>query len=100
MTSVWTHGRWTVKPGREDEFVRAWSDLARAAVAEFGVSSPPTLLRDRDHPNVFLGFGAWPDLQTLRRFHDSELVAERALALDDLMTFGEASLLDEVALDG
>jgi hypothetical protein len=24
MGDVWTHGIWTVRPGREDDFVRAW----------------------------------------------------------------------------
>jgi hypothetical protein len=24
MAKIWTHGIWTVKPGREDEFVAAW----------------------------------------------------------------------------
>jgi hypothetical protein len=27
MANVWTHGVWTVKPGREDEFVTAWREL-------------------------------------------------------------------------
>ena len=28
MAEIWTHGRWLVRPGKEDELVAAWRDLA------------------------------------------------------------------------
>jgi hypothetical protein len=42
---VYTLGIWTVKTGREDEFVRAWSDLAERTKSEFP-DERATLLRD------------------------------------------------------
>jgi quinol monooxygenase YgiN len=94
MSSVWTLGIYTVKPGRGDEFVRGWRELAQHAVEEFGVA-PPTILCDRDDPNLFVTFGVWDSLDTLQRFRSSPLVAERARALDDLVESAEARLLDE-----
>jgi len=74
MTAVWTHGRWTVAPGREAEFIEAWSTLARASIGRFG-SEPPTLLRDREQPNEFLSrITGSPDYGDL--FH---IQTERAL---------------------
>lgn len=94
MSSVWTHGTYKVKPGRGDEFVRGWRELAQHAVYEFGVA-PPTILCDRDDPNVYVTFGVWDSLETLQRFRSSPLVAERAPELDDLVESAEARLLAE-----
>jgi hypothetical protein len=43
-------------------------------------------------------FGAWDDLDTLRQFRSSPFVAQRAIALDDLVERGEARILDELEL--
>lgn len=78
MSSVWAQGTYKVKPGCADEFVRLWGELARQAVEEFGVP-PPTILRDRDDPDLFVTSGVWDSLDTLQRFRSSPLVAERAV---------------------
>jgi quinol monooxygenase YgiN len=96
MTNVWTHGMWTVKPGREDEFVRAWHALARDARAQFGAAG--RLLRDRDDPRQFIAFGTWPDIDALARFRSSDVLRERAPELDELVDGGEARLLEEVGV--
>jgi quinol monooxygenase YgiN len=98
MGAVWTHGTYKVKRGCEDEFMRVWRELARHAVAEFGVA-PPTFLRDRDDTNLFVAFGVWDSLGTLERFRASPLVGEGARVLDDLLESGEARILDKVSVD-
>lgn len=40
MNEVWTHGTWTVTPGRESDFVRAWEELGDWTVREFPGSHP------------------------------------------------------------
>jgi quinol monooxygenase YgiN len=98
MTPVWAHGMYRVKPGCASEFMRVWRTLARYGVAEFAADKP-TILRDRDDPNLFVTFGAWDSLHTLRQFRASPFVAEHALALDDLLETGEARILDEAEGD-
>ncbi len=98
MGHIWTQGIYKVKPGCADDFVRGWRELARHAVEVFGVA-PPTILHDRDDPSLYLTFGVWDSLDSLQRFRSSPLVAERALALDDLLDSAEARLLDEVGVD-
>jgi quinol monooxygenase YgiN len=98
MAHIWTQGIYKVKPGCADEFVRGWRELARHAVEEFGVA-PPTILCDREDPSLYVTFGVWDSLDTLQRFRSSPLVAERALALDNLLDSAETRLLDNVRVE-
>ena len=92
MPSVWTHGVWTIKPGREDEFVAAWRELV--PVGESLGSGDPKLLRDRDRPNEFRSFGSWPELETIERFRAE--IGPRVGAMGDIVESFETFTLDEV----
>ena len=92
MPSVWTHGVWTVTPGREEEFVAAWRELLPLGIG-LG-SGEPRLLRDRDQENVFRSFGPWPDLETIERFRDE--IRPRIGGMEDLLESFETFTLDEV----
>jgi quinol monooxygenase YgiN len=98
MARVWTQGVYAIKPGRVDDFVRLWAELARHAVAEFR-ASPPSIFCDRDDPRVVVTFGAWEDDDALRRFRSSPYVADRAGALDELVEAAEVRILDELPGD-
>ena len=92
MANVWTHGVWTVKAGREEEFVAAWRELLPIGAA-LG-SADATLLRDRDRTNVFRSFGPWPDLATIERFRAE--IRPRVGAMNDMLESFETFTLDEV----
>ena len=94
MASVWTHGVWVVKPGNEDAFVDTWSRFARAAPA-LG-SARPILLRDRDRPNVFKTFGAWPSMEAIEAFRSSDLFQDAVVELQPLLESFEPMTLDEI----
>ncbi len=100
MPDVWTHGTWTVKPGREDDFVRAWRELARRASSELGFAGRPTLLRDRETPNLFVSFGPWPSIEDVNRFRSSSAFRESVAAMEELLESFEPRTLDEMGLDG
>jgi quinol monooxygenase YgiN len=95
MPNVYTHGRWVVRPGQEDAFVEAWTDLARSAGSLRG-AHPPTLLRDRDQPNVFLTFGAFDDDAAVEAFRTSDLFRAGVDRIRPLLESFEPSTLDEV----
>ena len=57
--TVYTLATWYVKPGREEEFVSAWDELADWMV-ETGYEWSGTLLRDRQERSRFVSFGPWP----------------------------------------
>jgi Antibiotic biosynthesis monooxygenase len=98
MDNVWTHGVWTVKPGREEEFVRAWNELARDALTEFTPVGPAYLLRERERPNVFRSFGPWDSIETVEGFRAK--IAPRIGAMQELLESFEAFTLDEAARIG
>jgi heme-degrading monooxygenase HmoA len=95
MARVWTYGTWVVKPGSEPGFVDAWSRLARAAILTFE-SERPVLLRDRDRPNTFTTFGAWPSLEAIDAFRASDLFRDSVAELQPLLESFEPMTLDEV----
>lgn len=97
MPNVWTHGVWTVKDGREEEFVAAWTEMARRGLAELNVVAPPTLLRDRDRPNVFISFGPWPSIDEVDRFRSSAAFRESVGLMRELLESFEPQTLDEVS---
>lgn len=72
-----TLGIWTVKPGHEEEFVAAWSELARWTRAEVDGSSWVRLLRDRAHPARFISFGPWRSLADVERWRSLPGMVER-----------------------
>jgi heme-degrading monooxygenase HmoA len=96
--AIWTHGVWTVKPGREDDFIAAWQAMAQDAVAEFQPPGKPHLLRDRERPNVFRSFGPWDDVETVERFRAS--IAPRLAEVRELTEDIELFALDEVPFAG
>ena len=92
MPRIWTHGVWTVKAGREDEFVAAWRELVPIGT-EIG-SGRPVLLRDREQPNVFRSFGPWADLEEIDRFRAA--IRPSIGAMDELIEAFETFTLDEI----
>jgi hypothetical protein len=98
MTRIWTHGVWTVKPGREDEFVAAWRAMAHDAVREFQPPAEPQLMQDRERSNVFRSFGAWDDPQQVERFRG--FIRPHLEGIRDLTESIEVLTLDDVPLDG
>ena len=95
MTSVWTHRTWVVKPGMEDAFVAAWAKLANGATARFGTERP-TLLHDRDRPNVFETFGPWPSIEAVEEFRASDLFRDGIAQTQPLLESFEPMTLDEI----
>ncbi len=95
--AIWTHARWTVKPGREEDFLhalRAVADEAAVVGAQPLNAGGVRLLRDRAQPNVFLTFGSWESVERAERF--SEFVSPRLGPVQELLDEFEAFTLEEV----
>jgi heme-degrading monooxygenase HmoA len=80
----YTHSTWIVKPGREDEFMRLWEELADWTIAE-GWDTRAVLLRDVDYPNRFVSFGPWRTFEELADWRSAEGFAERVARLDEVL---------------
>lgn len=68
MGAPYTHGRWKVKEGREDEFVSVWKELAQLA-ADSGATGV-RLLQDLETPTNFYSFGSWSEAGQITAFRD------------------------------
>jgi len=69
--SVYTLGIWKVQAGRENDFVRAWSEMANNTKADF-TESVATLLQDMDEPRTFISFGPWESLEQIEQWRSSD----------------------------
>ncbi len=87
--------RWRLKPGREDEFARAWAQLTTLVRQECG-SGGSALFRSDD--GTYVAVARWPDrerrdrcavtdeatLERMRDCVDLRFDEERLTAVDDL----------------
>jgi heme-degrading monooxygenase HmoA len=81
---IYTLGIWTVRSGREDEFVRAWQEMADRTKSDFP-DEVATLLRDRDQPNLFISFGPWSSLDQIEQWRASETFKDGVGKLRELL---------------
>jgi heme-degrading monooxygenase HmoA len=84
MTEIYTVGIWTVKAGREDEFVAAWRAMGEATIAEFPAAHG-RLLRDVDNPGRFVSFGPWDSLETVDAWRASTPFKEGVARIRELL---------------
>lgn len=65
-SEAYTLAMWRVRPGQEEEFIRAW----REDLADFFLSLPGvmggTLLRSVEDPALFYSFGPWRSLEDIQ----------------------------------
>src|SRR3954452_7047348 len=85
MGGLYTCGTWTVIPGREDEFVAIWQDLADWTLREMPGAHWATLVQNQEKPNVFLSFGPWDSVEAIDTWRSSDGFRERVGRLRDLL---------------
>jgi heme-degrading monooxygenase HmoA len=77
MSELYTCGTWTVAPGREDDFVAAWQDLADWTLEAMPGARWAQLVQDTERPNVFLSFGPWESDEAIAAWRESAGFQER-----------------------
>jgi len=69
---VFTFGLWSVKPGKEGDFVAAWETFARwTGKHQTGMVGEARLLEDIDQPRRFVSIGGWSDKQKVQAWRES-----------------------------
>lgn len=69
---IYTLGKWTVKPGLEDEFIREWSTFADWTAKNVPGTGTGYLLRDENNPLKFISFGPWTDKDAIQQWRDRD----------------------------
>ena len=93
---LYTSGDWFVKPGREEEFINAWRDLAQWTAAEFAPKARAMLLRDRDEASRFRSFGPWESDEQAAAWRQSEGFVSRISRIREMLERFDAHTLDVV----
>jgi hypothetical protein len=102
-TTVYTHALWRVKPGNEEAFIAAWTDLSNVFSA---LNHPPiwgTLIRSATEPNLFYSFGPWHsagDVESMRRDENATVALAHLRSLCDEATPGMYFLVRHVEVEG
>ena len=94
MSQVYISGRWTVVPGREEEFVTARNELAEWTWAEIPGSSWAPLLPHLENPNVFLSFGPCESPEAVAAWRESPGFQERVRRIRELLEGFEPGVFD------
>jgi heme-degrading monooxygenase HmoA len=97
--AVYTLGVWTVRPGSEDDFVRAWRDMAEHTRADFP-DATAVLLRDRDRPNWFISSGPWQSMEDIQSWRGSAAFRDGVARIRTLLEGFDAHTMDPVVTVG
>jgi heme-degrading monooxygenase HmoA len=92
---VFTHGTWVAKPGREAEFVTAWTAFAEWTTSVYP-GSRGTLLRDREEPRRFVSFGPWPSSEAAESWRAQPEFQRRVVEIRECPESFEPRTLDLV----
>jgi heme-degrading monooxygenase HmoA len=100
MSDIYTTGTWTPYPGKEEEFVRAWTEFASWASSMPG-AGVLSLTRDIRDSERFISFGGWESLEQVRAWKSSPEFRERmAQVLRHVAEFQPSELKLVATADG
>src|SRR5437667_12481597 len=68
---TYTLGLWTVKPGKENEFVDQWTVFAKWTSKNFSEAKKAYLLQDEKNSLRFISFGPWTNENAIEKWRDS-----------------------------
>jgi quinol monooxygenase YgiN len=96
VNDVWTSGAWTAKDGRAEDFVAAWSEFAEWSARTQHPERRAWLLRDREHPNVFVSIGPWPSEAAVEAWRADPGFRQRVVRIRELLESFEPRTLDPI----
>jgi heme-degrading monooxygenase HmoA len=67
---IYTLGIWTVKPGKEQEFIKEWTSFASWTSKNFSGAGKAYLLKDEKNNLRFVSFGPWDDEVIIKAWRD------------------------------
>ena len=93
----YTHGTWIVKPGNEQDFINAWTELAKWTKANAAGAGTGSLLRDLEQANRFSSFGPWESLEAIAAWRQLPKFPELVGKMRGLLESFEPRTLELVA---
>jgi heme-degrading monooxygenase HmoA len=71
LEETYTLGIWTVKPGKEEEFIRIWTSFANWTSENISGAGKGRLLLDEKNSLRFISFGPWNSEDSIQKWRDS-----------------------------
>lgn len=97
---LYTSGDWHVKPGHEEAFIVAWTELAEWTFDNVEGCTFAKLLRDQSDPTRFLSFSPWRDEEAVAAWRELPGFAEHVGRIRGLVESFDARSMDVVAESG
>ncbi len=69
--SLYTLGHWTVKAGKEDEFIAGWESFAKWTSEHYPEAGIAYLLRDNANAQQFISYGPWTSEEAVKAWRES-----------------------------
>ncbi len=96
----YTVGLWTVKPGKEKDFIAGWEAFAQWTSKNQPGAKTGYLLQDPNSPGKFISFGPWENEEAINEWRESSEFKAFALKAKDLCSeFQPRSLVLEASSD-
>jgi hypothetical protein len=101
MAPLYTHGRWVVKDGHEDDFIRLWHELADWKSGSVAENSWRLQLQDEQDPRRFSSFGGpWESLEAIDNRRAADGFGERIGKIREVVESFETLRMHEVGRIG
>src|SRR5438105_4486238 len=97
INQLYTLGIWTVKPGKEKEFITEWTSFAKWSAEKFGGPGKPHLLQDLTNSLRFISFGPWDDEATIQQWRGSNEFKNFVTKVKEICSEFQPNTLREVA---
>ena len=69
---IYTLGIWTIKPGKENDFIKEWTSFAHWMSKHLSGARKGHLLQDEKNPLRFISFGPWENEDEMQKWRDSK----------------------------
>lgn len=70
LNQPYTAGNWFVKVGSEEAFIAEWKSFAHWTAQHQTGTGTGYLLQDPEHPQHFISFGAWKNLDAIKEWRE------------------------------
>lgn len=94
---LFTAGLWTTRPGKEEEFIRAWDEFAKWTGKNQTGAGQGQLLQDVENPARFLSFGPWESAERVAEWRGTPEFAAFLVKARELCDEIRPSMLRVVA---
>ncbi len=84
MSKTYTIRTWTIKRGRDKDFLAAWKDFAKWITSQDGAVGPARLFRDNLDPAHFVSIDSWQDETARDLIHAGVQFGKQSYKLEQL----------------